>query len=494
MTETAMKKPSAGITYLPDYAAEKDAAEGPKPLNPRRAETVPGFSKRKRVVRCSKRTNLCVVVYPPTKKKGTVRRTYAIQIRNGLDGKQELHSIGKVGAPEWPWEAVVREWEIQRGKARGAEPQSISRRTVERVKAGTAMTFTEATERYIAEREIEDPPLAATSKIKYRRCLRLLNLGFGEDTNIWEIDDDQVKAAYLFIIKESHKRVRGRTKGTASAYNAMRFFKVLWNHFKSRSMPSCPIECLGKRLKKPAPRQFKTTPQFVHDYWETAAQIPYPKHLQSVIAVWALFLRTIMFVGCRRTEWTRLEWSWVDLKHSVITLPARVTKTKEEHAFPIGTAVTRMLAEHRKAQDADYAKFRKEYPISKLERTARVFAYPYDTRYPGRGCNWPEPIVRKHCKLLPHKEMPDGSKKRAYMLHDNRRIYSDALDEVGVPERTQYGLTNHAISKNDVHGNYKHPSVRMMRPYQQKVENLLMEWIGDPEAATAKLLKEESDG
>lgn len=63
-----------------------------------------------------------------------------------------------------------------------------------------------------------------------------------------------------------------------------------------------------------------------------------------------LFLAFALFSGMRRSEITKLEWSWIDFDRRCLLLPAHVVKTNEDREIPLNDHILDLLIERIRIQ------------------------------------------------------------------------------------------------------------------------------------------------
>jgi integrase len=59
------------------------------------------------------------------------------------------------------------------------------------------------------------------------------------------------------------------------------------------------------------------------------------------------FIQAALFTGMRRGELLQMEWSWVDLKNRMITIPPTATKTGRRRHVPISDNMHQVLKDLR---------------------------------------------------------------------------------------------------------------------------------------------------
>lgn len=458
-----------------------DPDDLPQPLTLARAQTAKVWPGQKRVVPCNQHIGFNVSISP----KGV--RTWSIRVRKP-GGEPRLKAIGRVPMPGkvggLPWAKAFKKYEEYHGRARN-DGEDISTR-VQRAKASsTSKTIEQAHEEYLfakgwvpGEPDAKGKPtwkqrttgvrkpISLGSVSAYSYALKHLIAAFGENRSLWEEDEPLISrqdciTAYDFICARAVKR-RG-TSGTASAFNAMNYFSILWGFLNSARKVSltCPIISLQERgmMVPNEARSRQIDEEMFHRWWALLDTAPVSEYMKPALKVWALYLRAVVLTGCRRREMLALRWEWVDLEKQSIKIPSEVVKNKHKdgHEFPIGNWLTAQLRALKK----------------KAYSTEFVFAYPDDARYAGMPMRYPSDIVKTLRKHLKYK----------WSIHDLRRTYSTIATDVGVGADPYMlnRLLNHR--KKDVTGNYPQYSVKKMRPWQQAIEDRILK------LATGKVLK-----
>ena len=414
--EDALQDPQGGDVLVPQLTL---AVANKAVCNPR----------RNRIIRCGTNNGFCLVISQKDS------RAWAIQKR--VNGKQTRRTIGRLPLP------VSKALMLYKGfLGTVAAGKSITRRA-EKVANGPALTLKAAHERYLAAQR-----LSKGSVSRYSDAYRALDAALGsKGDNFWSLTKAECRATFSKIAEVSSKE---------NATYCFRYFTILWNYhsLEIEAARICPTTVLQKDRANYTPRTGKLTPQTFASWWTTFDSLRIPGRSQGAETVWALYFRTLVLTGCRRTEILNLRWQYIDLEEGVITLPKEITKTKQKHEFPIGPYLKRLLAAHRKTQK---------------ESTEFVFAYPADCGafWEGKRLNVDvDKIVKKHRALSTVKWTP----------HDLRRTFATVAVEESVPFLVHKKLMNHKVK--DQTGEYAQIGLRIMRRHQERIEAAMLKLAG----------------
>lgn len=459
------------------YIGAVDPDEEPQPLTLKRAQTAKHWPGKKRVVPCNQHTGFCMSISPMN------HRSWCVRVRKP-GGRGRLKTIGDVPMGKnagMPWAKAFKKYEYWRGLARN-DGVDISVRAQKRKATANGMTVEQAHEGYLFAKgwipcAKEDPgahkaygdsywklrkPAPAVVRAwgsvrAYCYSMKLLVEVFGANRDIWdENDDTQISGqecldGYDKICQLAYEK-RG-TDGVASAFNAMNYLTIIWGFHQAarKTKLTCPVTALQQQHKMvpPGKRTRRLDDETLYRWWQALEQIPVGNGMQSTAAVWRLYLIAVLLLGCRKTEMLQLRWEWVDLNKQVINFPSWVVKNRhpDGQACPIGDWLTTQLKAHKKTQDG----------------TEYVFAYPEDTRYAGLPLRFTTHVVKTLRKAL----------KLKWSVHDLRRTYSTLAAEIGVNEFVLAALLNH--KKKTVTQGYPQITVKQMRPWQQKIEDQILE-------------------
>jgi integrase len=140
------------------------------------------------------------------------------------------------------------------------------------------------------------------------------------------------------------------------------------------------------------------------------------KSERRVIAgLWTLLLLT----GNRLNETLMMEWSWIDLEDSLLTLPKGVTKSKRQHVVPL-------VPESLEALDL----------LRDLADGSRyVFQSPTD---PTKATD-PTWIQKARARIMQRANIEDGTH------HDCRRVIDTNLAKLGVGRDIRSMILNHSV-------------------------------------------------
>ena len=155
---------------------------------------------------------------------------------------------------------------------------------------------------------------------------------------------------------------------------------------------------------------------------------------QELAEVWKLaqegtspfdaILSLLILTGQRRSEIAGLQWSWIDEKAKLITLPSVITKNRRLHCFPIGTMTLPILERQLRFVDNAYV-----FPAAK-------------DRYNGKPATtfngWGKSKVRFDQTLEKR-----GIILKPWTLHDLRRTFRTNWAEMGIIREVAEKYINH---------------------------------------------------
>ena len=132
----------------------------------------------------------------------------------------------------------------------------------------------------------------------------------------------------------------------------------------------------------------------------------------------------LILTGQRRNEIASLQWSWINFREKLITLPSTTTKNSREHCFPIEDMAITVLKRIPRIEENLYV-----FPAAKnryANRPATIFN------------GWAKPKVRLDKKLT-----EAGHRIRPWTLHDLRRTLRTNWAEMGVAREVAEKYINH---------------------------------------------------
>lgn len=215
---------------------------------------------------------------------------------------------------------------------------------------------------------------------------------------------------------------------------------------RSRYLPQSPIEGMQMPAKTRSRDRVLTDGELV-------------KVAKKAFALENTYSRIVSLLICtgqRRGETAALEWDWVDLEEKHITLPARITKNKREHRFPISDRVVQILKTTPKIDDSSHV-----FPATR----SHVAGKP-TTVFNG----WNKPFL----------QFVKGMEVDPFVLHDFRRTISSKMAELGVSQTVVEKLLNH------VSGGTQSPIAQVYNRYNFMSE--MRDAINRYEAHLAKLV------
>lgn len=132
----------------------------------------------------------------------------------------------------------------------------------------------------------------------------------------------------------------------------------------------------------------------------------------------------LILTGQRRSEIASLQWSWIDFRGKLITLPSTATKNNRTHCFPIGDLAIAVLMRVLRIEGNPYV-----FPAARNRYADRVA-----TTFNG----WAKPKERLDKKLA-----EAGQAIRPWTLHDLRRTLRTNWAEMGVVREVAEKYINH---------------------------------------------------
>lgn len=333
---------------------------------------------------------------------------YIVEKRDGITGKSVRVTIGKVGLLDLD-EARLRAKELL---------IQIEKGQLEEKKSPLALTFGEALDDYLANRQLREYSIR-----QYRRDITS-NLAHWLALPILEITEDKVLAEY--------QRIAKRAAGVANKVFAMVHGVLSFaaanpkNRLPdgSRALPFSPCRVLSdlKVRHKLKPRTGHLADEELPLFGAALATVK-REDVRDLI----LF---IFLTGVRRNEARFLRWSDLNLLSRKVTLTAEMVKTKQERVVPI-TAEIEAIIQRRaavKSQVCDYVFLSPTGTAAICERELRTAI----------------------CKIA------NAIGKNNLTVHDLRRSYvTHTSDPAIMTESQQKLLVGHA---SDITGNYRQTS------------------------------------
>lgn len=261
------------------------------------------------------------------------------------------------------------------------------------------------------------------------------------DMPLREITAEMVEARHRAIkakVEKAHDR--SATTGHASANDAMRVLRLLWNFAAERAavLPPNPVGRL-RRQWYPVHRRER----FVHDE-------DLPRFYASVQAlanpIARDFLTLLLFTGLRRSEAASLRWDDVDFAARVIRLPAARTKSGRKLDLPMSDFVRDLLVARR--------------AIGK-----ETFVFPSASK----SGHIAEP-------KFPLAQVREATGIRI-SAHDLRRTYITAAESADISPIALRALVNHSLG-GDVTSGYIQMSAERLREPAQKVADKIKQLCG----------------
>lgn len=327
-----------------------------------------------------------------------------------------------------------------------------------------------------------DDPLTESSVKRYGYALQNLMEGFGGDVEFWDITRKHVTTAYDYLAEpEKKKRAiaeaplvtrqhcldylasgalpprdkppQCRKGSLVTANYALHYLEILWAFHAKKfdDAKLCPVVAVEDRMVKTKSREGQILPEEFAAFWQVISSITLDKPgLTECGPIWSLYFTMMILTGRRTTELLKLKWEFVDLKRGTYTIVKGNAKNKKLVTFPMGRWLRAQLEKHRATQE---------------DTTDWVWAYPEDTYLSGHRLDRPTNAVARIRKA------PQFAK---FQMHDARRTFGTitVAPAVETPLLTHHKLMNHHIK--DQTGEYAKISADMMRPYVQRIENVML--------------------
>lgn len=138
-----------------------------------------------------------------------------------------------------------------------------------------------------------------------------------------------------------------------------------------------------------------------------------PRHFRTIVQL-------LILLGQRETETAALDRAWI--KEDTITLPASVTKNKNEHTLPTGKRAREILAVQNKSG----------------------LLFPAKNRPDKSFCGWGKAKAT----------LDELSNVTGWTLHDIRRTFRSNLGRLGVAPHIAERLVNHISARTDMERTY----------------------------------------
>lgn len=436
--------------------------------------TLPPIVKgEKDIILCDHKHGFALVINPGGERSFAM--VYVIE-----SGEQRVRTLGKckitpISAAHAKMDRIIKQAVITGG--------DISRRAEKKAQRA-ALRLRAAHAEFVKLKgnpELEKP-LAEGSIVRYGYATQNLMEALGGDVLFFDITRKDCIDAYDYL-SDPHKKARAANseaplctradcleylktgqpparqqmprsrKGTLStASYALRYLETLWElHAKQfEQARTCPVVAVEDRMVKTKARDGQILPEDFAEFWRTVESIQLERGLEPTSPVWVLYFLMLLLTGRRRTELLKLQWALVDLKRGTYTIIKGNAKNRKELTFPMGRWLLAQLKKHRATQ---------------AESTEWVWAYPEDTRLSGQRLLKPNTAIESIRKT---------AKFAKFRMHDMRRTFSTITitPAVETPLLTHHKMMNHHIK--DQTGEYSKISPDMMRPYVQRVENVML--------------------
>jgi integrase len=249
------------------------------------------------------------------------RRGIFFYLRYRHQGRQVMHSIGRLGAP-WTPELARKEAQRLLGiVASGADPfaQSLS-----------GETFGAEIERYLLRKKASLKP---RSFIEDQRNLRKHSAPLHR-LKLGEIDRRTIAVLLGQIETGSGPTARNRLRSALSSFFSWAIQEGLTE--------TNPVQGTGK-ADAGASRDRVLTQEELKTLWRSLGDDRFSE-----------IIRLLLLTGCRRNEIGRLQWQEVDLAQKQIVLPAQRVKNGREFTLPLSAQALAILARQSRRNSSDF--------------------------------------------------------------------------------------------------------------------------------------------
>jgi integrase len=249
------------------------------------------------------------------------RRGTFFYLRYRHQGRQQMHSIGRLGSP-WTPELARKEAQRLLGiVASGVDPfaQSLS-----------SETFGAEIERYLARKRTSLKP---RSFIEDQRYLRKHSEPLHK-LRLTEIDRRTIAVLLGKVETVSGPTARNRLRSSLSAFFAWAIQEGLTE--------VNPVQGTGKADTSNS-RDRVLTQDELRKLWRSLRDDRFSE-----------IVRLLLLTGQRRTEIGKLMWAEVDLAREQIVLPAARVKNGRDHTVPLSTQALAILARQPRRNSSDF--------------------------------------------------------------------------------------------------------------------------------------------
>jgi len=249
------------------------------------------------------------------------RRGIFFYLRYRHQGRQVMHSIGRLGSP-WTPELARKEAQRLLGiVASGADPfaQSLS-----------GETFGAEIERYLVRKKASLKP---RSFIEDQRNLRK-HASPLHKLRLTDIDRRTIAVLLGQIETGSGPTARNRLRSALSTFFSWAIQEGLTE--------TNPVQGTGKADAGASRDRFLTQDE-LRQLWRSLGEDRFSE-----------IVRLLLLTGCRRSEIGRLQWPEVDLAQKQIVLPAHRVKNGREFTLPLSAQALAILARQPRRNSSDF--------------------------------------------------------------------------------------------------------------------------------------------
>jgi integrase len=134
--------------------------------------------------------------------------------------------------------------------------------------------------------------------------------------------------------------VHGGTEAARTSLSVLRRMLVWGMRERLLKRPDNPVSYVADNLPKKRQKDRVLSTDEARCAWRAAATLGYP---------FGHCYRLLMLTGCRRSEWALAKWSWIDMKESLLVIPAESYKSEHVHVVPLVPQAMQLLEDVRES-------------------------------------------------------------------------------------------------------------------------------------------------
>jgi integrase len=249
------------------------------------------------------------------------RRGIFFYLRYRHQGRQVMHSIGRLGSPWTPETARNEARRLLGIVATGIDPCT---------RPLSGETFGAEIERYLVRKKASLKP---RSFIEDQRYLRKHSAPLHK-LRLTDIDRRTIAVLLGQIETASSPTVRNRARSSLSTFFSWAIQEGLTE--------TNPVTGTGT-ADAGASRDRVLTQDELRKLWRSLGNDRFSE-----------IIRLLLLTGCRRNEIGRLQWQEVDLPRKMIVLPPERTKNSRQHELPLSAQALAILARQPRRNSSDF--------------------------------------------------------------------------------------------------------------------------------------------